>query len=334
MSDKPVGPNAPSGTRRLVAPDLLPLLDMFPSFELTADVLALVRSGAGMKGMLQPPPLSPAQQAVACLERFVPGQAGGPDVRLLLYVPPGKAAAPRPAFLHLHGGGFVLGMPEINDGANRALAAELGCVVASVDYRLAPETRFPGAVEDGYAALAWLHAEAEALGIDRARIAIGGESAGGGHAASLAIWARDRGEYPICLQLLDSPMLDDRTGSIGESHPYCGEFVWTPANNRFGWSALLGVAAGGAGVPQGAVPARADDLSGLPPAFIAVGALDLFLEESIEYARRLIRAGVPAELHVFPGAFHGFSVAGGDAPQALNLWRLKNDALARAFCQR
>jgi triacylglycerol lipase len=202
-----------------------------------------------------------------------------------------------------------------------------------VDYRLAPETRYPGAVEDGYAALLWLSANAEQLGVDRARIAIGGESAGGGHAAALAIVARDRGEVPICLQVLDSPMIDDRTGSTSDPHPYCGEFVWTSVNNRFGWRALLGVEPGGPQVPTAAAPARLENFAGLAPAFILVGALDLFMEEDVEYARRLIRAGVPAELHVIPGAFHGFGAAGGTAPQVQTALRLRREALARAFRQ-
>jgi triacylglycerol lipase len=217
---------APSGTRRLVAQELLPVLDMLPAFDFNADILAFIRGGGGRDMGLRAPPLSAAQQAVACAEHFAPGPPGAPNVRVLVYTPPGAAAA-RPAFLHFHGGGFVIGMPELNDGSNRLLAAELDCVVASVDYRLAPETRYPGALEDGYAALTWLHAEAEALGVDRGRIAIGGESAGASHAARLAILARDRGAFPICLQLLDSPALDDRSGSVGEPHPYCGEFVWT-----------------------------------------------------------------------------------------------------------
>ena len=278
MPDSPID-NPPGSTRRLVAVELLPVLDILPTFELTPEILAFVRSGGGRPEGLAAPPLSPAQQAVHCEQRFVPGLAGAPDVRVLVYTPPGKQAAPRPAFLHLHGGGFVLGMPEINDGSNRALASELGCVVVSVDYRLAPETRFPGAVEDSYAALAWLHADTGQLGIDRNRIAIGGESAGGGHAAALAILARDRGEIAICLQLLDSPMLDDRTGSTSDPHPYCGEFVWTPANNRFGWRALLGVKPGGPDVPAGAVPARVQKLDSLPPAFISVARSICFLRK-------------------------------------------------------
>jgi acetyl esterase/lipase len=320
-----------SRTRDLVAPELLPLLDVLPAFDFNEQVLQATRAGIGIEPQNRPP-LSLEQQAVACEQRLVPGPPGAPEVRVLVYTPSRhEAVTPRPAYLHMHGGGFVLGNPEINDESNRSLVAELDCVVVSVDYRLAPETRFPGALEDCYASLVWLYAEAERLGIDRSRIAIGGESAGGGHAAALALLARKRGDIQICLQLLDSPMLDDRTGSSSEPHPHCGEFVWTPNSNRFGWGSLLGVEPGGPEIPVEAVPARAADLTGLPPAFITVGALDLFLEEDMEYARRLIRAGVPTELHVIPGAFHGFAVAGGQAPQVQACMRLRRDALGRAL---
>ena len=328
-NNKSIGPG---GSRRLVAPELVPVLDFLPSFDFNEETLRAVRGGIGMES-LKRPPLSAEQQSVACEQRFIPGPPGAPDVRVLVYTPPpGKnAAATRPAYLHIHGGGYVIGNPEINDGSNRTIAAELDCVVVSVDYRLAPETRFPGALEDCYAALTWLHAQAEALGVDRSRIAVGGESAGGGHAAALALLARRRGAVPICFQLLDSPMLDDHTGSSSDPHPYCGEFVWTAASNRFGWRSLLGMEPGTDAVPPDAAPARAADLTGLPPTFIIVGALDLFLEENLEYARRLVRAGVPTELHVIPGGFHGFSVAGGEAPQVQACMRLRGDALARAL---
>lgn len=322
---------APTGTRRLVAPEFLQALDAFPAMELTPEILTLARGALADNPAIRPPPLSAQQQAVSCEEQFAPGIGGAPDVRMLVYTPPGPASEPRPALLHIHGGGFVLGSPETMDQPNRALVADLGCVLVSVDYRLAPETRAPGAVEDCYAALAWLHANAESLGVDRSRIAIGGESAGGGHAAALAIYARDRGEIPICFQLLEYPMLDDRTGSTADPHPYCGEFVWTPANNHFGWRALLGVDPGGPDVPTQAVPARVADLSGLPPAFILVGSIDLFLEEDMEYARRLMRAGVPTELHVIPGGFHGFGVAGPGAPLVRTAARLTREALARGL---
>ena len=323
--------SGPSNSRRLVAPELLPLLDFLPSFDFNEQTLRAVRSGTAISPMKRPA-LSAEQETVTCEQRLIPGPPGAPDVRVLVYTPPGKnATTARPTYLHIHGGGYVIGNPEINDPSNRSLAAELDCMVVSVDYRLAPETHFPGALEDCYAALTWLDAQAEQLGVDRSRIAIGGESAGGGHAAALAILARDRGGTPICFQLLDSPMLDDRTGSHSDPHPCCGEFVWTAASNRFGWRSLLGIEPGTTDTPSGASPARIADLTGLPPAFIAVGALDLFLEENLEYARRLIRAGVPTELHVIPGAFHGFAVAGGSAPQVEACTRLRRDALAHAF---
>jgi acetyl esterase/lipase len=320
--------SAPGNSRGLVAPELLPVLDRFPEVELDDEKLATWRAASrGLPGATLPP----EAQAVRCEQRFIPGPPAAPDVRVLVYTPATTTASLRPAYLQLHGGGFVMGAPELNDGANRALSAELDCVIVSVDYRLAPETRFPGAVEDAYAALGWLHREAKTLGVDGARIAIGGQSAGAGHAAALALRARDRGEISIRLQMLDSPMIDDRTGSTADPHPYCGEFAWTPAKNRYGWRALLGVEPGGPGVPVEAVPARVADLRNLPPAFIVVGALDLFLDENLEYARRLIRAGVPTELHVIPGAFHGFSSVGGEAPQTILALTLRRAALARAF---
>jgi triacylglycerol lipase len=219
----------------------------------------------------------------------------------------GDEALAHPALLHLHAGGYVVGSAFGNDAAQAALCAELACVIASVEYRLAPEFPHPAPVEDAYAALKWLHGEAAALRVDPARIAVGGESAGGGLAAALALLARDRGEVPIVFQHLIYPMLDDRT-VLAEPHPFAGEFIWSPEQNRFGWAALLGGEPGGPDVSPYAAPARATDLSGLPPAFISVGALDLFVEEDMEYARRLIRAGVPTELHVFPGAFHAFDI--------------------------
>jgi acetyl esterase/lipase len=326
--------NQPDGSkgdrfREMIAPELRPGLDALPSFEWNENALAQVRSF----DMRQMPAaeLSTQQASVQCEERFVPGPEGAPEVRVLIYRPPGPMEGARPVFFHLHGGGYVIGVPEINDAQSRSISFEQRCLVISVDYRLAPETRYPGSLEDGYAALQWMYGHAAELGIDRSRIAIGGESAGGGHAAALTILARDRGEIPIRFQLLDCPMLDDRTGSGSEPHPYGGKFVWTPDSNRFGWQALLGVEPGGPNVPVGAVPARTPDLSGLPATCITIGSLDLFLEETLEYIRRLNRAGVSTELHVIPGAYHGFSMAGMGAPQVQQMLQLRRDALARAF---
>jgi triacylglycerol lipase len=200
----------------------------------------------------------------------------------------------------------VLGSIAALEATDRTLSADLSCCIVAVDYRLAPETRFPGAIEDCYAALAWTHAHAAELNIDPTRIGVMGESAGGGLAAALALLARDRGEHALAFQHLIYPMIDDRTCIAADPHPYVGEFVWTPERNHFGWSSLLGVEPGSEGVSPYAAAARAEDLTGLPPTYIATGALDLFLEENLAYARRLIRNGVPVELHVYPGGFHGF----------------------------
>jgi acetyl esterase/lipase len=177
-----------------------------------------------------------------------------------------------------------------------------------VDYRLAPENVFPGGLEDCYAALLWVYSQAQQINIDVSRIAVGGESAGGGLAAGLALLARDRGVVPIAFQMLIYPMLDDHTGVATVANPNAGEFVWTAGSNRFCWTSLLGHEPGGPGISAYAAPARAGELRGLPPAFIAVGALDLFVDESIQYAHRLIRAGVATELHIYPGAVHGFDL--------------------------
>jgi triacylglycerol lipase len=178
--------------------------------------------------------------------------------------------------------------------------------------------------------LAWLQRNAEELGLDPERIAIRGESAGGGIAAGLAIMARDRGGPPICFQLLIYPMLDDRTVT-GDPHPYAGEFVWDRPSNHFGWQCWLGVAPGSSEVPPLAAPARVENLAGLPPTFIATAALDMFAEENLEYARRLLRAGVPTELYLAPGAFHGFEAMAPEADVSKRFIALVDNALKRAF---
>jgi acetyl esterase/lipase len=296
-------------TRHLVDPELVAALEAMPSRAIIAGNLGEVRAMRAEMLAAAPPP---TVTDVAVSEHRIPGLSGAPDVRVLVYAPQ-SATGSLTGFLHIHGGGYIMGQPEMTDARNRLLARELGCVVVSVDYRLAPETAFPGAIEDCYAALRWLHAQAGARGVDVGRIAIGGESAGGGLAAALALLARDRGEVPLAFQLLIYPMLDDRAGVTVEPSPTVGEFGWSRESNRFGWASLLGGEPGGAEVSPYAAPARAEDLAGLPPAYIAVGTLDLFLEENIEYARRLMRAGVPTELHVYPGAYHGFQ---GVAPEA------------------
>jgi len=263
-------------------------------------------------------------------ERSIPGPKGAPNVRVFV-INAATGGTPRPAVLHIHGGGFVAGTVEEVIPKLQRLAREHDCVIVTVDYRLAPETRFPGALEDNYAALKWLYRSAPALGVDASRIAVAGESAGGGHAAMLAIAARDRGEVPIVFQLLIYPMLDDRTGSSRPVPPYIGAYIWVPASNRFGWDSLLGVAAGSRNVFAGAVPARTTNLAGLPPAFVGVGAIDLFVDENLEYARRLINSGVATQLCVVPGAYHGFDIIAPNAPTSVAFRATWSAALKKAF---
>ena len=310
-------------TRHLVDPELVAMLDVFPSVTFTPESLALIRNAPLMNTGV------PDFPTVSVREQFVPGPQGAPDVRVLVYHPSSRSTS-LPAILWIHGGGYIIGSPEQEDIRVKSIVSTIGCVAVSVDYRLAPETPHPGPVEDCYAALTWLHAHAGELGVDTTRIAICGASAGGGLAAALALLTRDRGEVPLAFQLLIYPMLDDRTVTTAEPHPYTGEYIWTPEANRFGWTALLGQEPGGPDVSPYAAAARADSLEGLPPTFICVGALDLFLEEDMEYARRLMRSGVPTELHVYPGAFHGFNMAV-DAKVSQVMNRDLLDALVRAL---
>jgi acetyl esterase/lipase len=270
----------------------------------------------------------------AWVERSLPGANGAPDVRVYVInagAQGTKNGPARPAILHIHGGGFVRSTAALSIPQLQPVAQALDCVIVTVDYRLAPETTFPGALDDNYAALMWLHAHAAELGVDPTRVAVMGESAGGGHAAMLAIAVRDRGEVPLMYQALVYPMLDDRTGNVRKVPPHIGTLVWPPERNRAGWTAFLGVPAGGRKVPEGSVPARVENLRGLPPAFIGVGSIDLFVDEDITYARRLIDAGTPVELDVVPGAFHGFDSFMPDASISKQFRATLIAALGRAF---
>lgn len=223
-------------------------------------------------------------------------------VDVWLFRPPGAGAGPHPALLWVHGGGYVIGSPAQDAGQCRRMAERLGIVVAAVDYRLAPEHRFPEPLHDCHDALRWL---ADRPDVDPARVAIGGASAGGGLAAALALLARQRGEVSPVFQLLSYPMLDDRTVTRRDVDVRSLR-LWNPRANRFGWSAYLGRPPGGPDVDPLAAPARATDLSGLPPAWVGVGTADLFHDEDVAYAERLQAAGVPCQLDVVEGAFHGF----------------------------
>jgi acetyl esterase/lipase len=215
---------------------------------------------------------------------------------------PAAGAPQSSGLLWIHGGGMVIGSAKQDDTLCRRYAAELGVLVTAVDYRLAPEHPFPTPLEDCYSALVWLAGQP---GIDPTRIAIAGASAGGGLAAGLALLARQRGDVAPCFQVLAYPMLDDRTATRTDLDERSFR-AWNNRANRFGWEAYTARRAGAADVSELAAPARAQDLDGLPPAWLGVGSLDLFCDEGLRYAERLAAAGVPCEVDLVEGAFHGF----------------------------
>lgn len=227
--------------------------------------------------------------------------ASGVGIRL--HRAPG-ATGTAPGMVWIHGGGYLIGTPAQDDAICRRFARELGITVAAVDYRLAPEYPYPIPLEDCYSALSWL---AGLPSVDPKSVVIAGASAGGGLSAALALLARDRGEIDVAAQVLVYPMLDDRS-STAEGIDGSGHKLWTQSSNKYGWSSYLGDAD-----PNVAVPSRRDDLAGLPPAWVGVGTLDLFHDEDLAYAERLRAAGVPCQLEIVEGAFHGFD---GVAPKA------------------
>jgi acetyl esterase/lipase len=266
---------------------------------------------------------------VTVQEIVVPGPKGAPPVSLRVFQPTGlKTAAP--ALLWIHGGGLIFGAPERDDRTNIAFARELGITVAAVRYRLGPDHPAPAAVEDAYAGLRGLAERADDLHIDTDRIAIGGASAGGGLAAALVLLAHDRAEIRPVFQLLLYPMLDDRTTRRTDLNTLKVR-VWTPKSNRYGWSSYLGDTVAGPDVSPYTAAARREDLTGLPPAWIGVGTLDLFHDEDVEYARRLNDCGVPCHLDVIPGAFHGFDVVFPKAEISREFWRRQARALKDAL---
>jgi acetyl esterase/lipase len=313
----------------LVHPELRDLVPMVEQFAKAMPPL----NRANLENRRRPNPIfsQPPIAGVPYEKRMIPVGKGQPDVAI--YVINAKPGTSRPAILHTHGGGYVIGSAESSVKSLQQLCIKLDCVAVSVDYRLAPEITYTGSVEDNYAGLKWLYSNAATIGVDPSKIAVMGESAGGGHAALLAIAARDRGEVPICYQCLIYPMLDDRTGTSRKMPPHVGTLIWTPEQNRFGWESFLGIAPGRARAPKNAVPARVADLKGLPPAFIGVGTLDLFHDEDVDYAQRLNATGINAELIVVPGAFHGFDGISMLRKNKLGDWfeATKINALRRGF---
>jgi acetyl esterase/lipase len=300
--------------RKLLDPALRPVLDAFELPTIDAEGILAIRSMS-----LEVPGLS---DAVVRTEHLVPGD---PPVRVRVHRA-ADAAAPQPAVVTIHGGGYVIGSYDMDGPLLDRWCQGLGIVGVSVEYRLAPETCYPGPLEDCYAALRWTHDKADELGVDPARVGVYGLSAGGGLAAGLALLARDRGEVPLAFQLLDCPMLDDRNATASMRAP--GLYMWTRESNEFGWRSYLGGLYGSDDVPPYAAAARATDVAGLPPSFVIVGAIDGFRDEDVDYALRLNQAGVPCELHVIAGLPHAYLLVPDAAPVRLAV-QCTDDWLAR-----
>ncbi len=281
--------------------DLHGLLSMMPQENFSKEALSEIRKASSVSfGRVVPQDAS-----VMVRDEWIPGPEGAPKVRVRLYAP-GGSAEDRPGILYLHGGGYILGSPEMCDGVCCKLAGEIGSIVVSVDYRLAPDHPYPAPLEDCYAALKWFTSSAPKLGVDAGRIAVTGASAGGGLTAALALLARDRGGPDIVFQAPLCPMLDDRN-ITPSSHEFTDKRLWNRSKNLFGWEMYLGELYGG-DIPPYAAAARAADLSGLPPTYTYVGELDLFRDETTEYVTRLLQVGVPTEFHIYPGCFHAFDL--------------------------
>jgi acetyl esterase/lipase len=306
-------------TAALLHPNVAQILQAIPFPTISAENLAMMRSFA-----FPGPELS---DAVTRTDVVVSDE---PHVVVRVHRPKG-VDGPLPCLYSIHGGGYVIGSFTMDDAKFDSWCQKFQCVGVSVEYRLAPETPYPGPLEDCYAGLRWTHDHAEELGIDRDRIGIGGVSAGGGLSAALALLARDRGELAVSFQLLECPMLDDRQAT--SSSQLDGLPIWSRESNTFGWQSYLGELYGAADVPYHAAPARAADLAGLPPTFIAVGSVDGFRDEDVAYATRLNEAGVPTELHVYPGLPHGHSLFQG-VPAVAQWQRDVEDWLGRHFAAR
>jgi len=269
---------------------------------LTGATLAAVRSAR--------PPGAVLSGEVEHTELTIPGD---PPVRLRVHRRRG-ATDVLPCLLAIHGGGYVVGDATVDDALFEDWCRRFDVVGVSVDYRLAPETPYPGPLEDCDSALLWVRAHAVELGIDPGRIGVFGVSAGGGLAAALSMLARDRGDVPVGFQLLLYPMLDDSQTTV--SSRWSDVPRWDPVSNRFGWQSYLGRLHGTTEIPYTAAPARAADLTGLPPTCVVVGTADAFHDEDVAFAQRLVHAGVPTDLHVFAGGAHGFASPACRAPLA------------------
>lgn len=304
-----------------VLPELLEILKSAPRFDLNRD-LEMMRN-------FKRPSLEKSSDVLTFTFMIK-----GPESQLpvKIYEPKKRQFEKLPAVFWIHGGGYVLGHPDVDDGLCERFVKDIHCVVVSIDYRLAPEHTFPSAIEDCYAGLKWTTENAEELRIDDSRIAIAGASAGGGLAASLALMLRDKGELKIAFLMPLYPMLDDRnvTPSSYEINEDNLPTAWNREANLVAWRMYLGSNFGKEVSPY-AAPARAKDLTKLPPVYTCVGQLDPFRDETLEFVIRLAQAGVPVEFHLYPGCFHGFDSIYNDAQISEKARSEYISALARAL---
>ncbi|MFF2479810.1 alpha/beta hydrolase [Paenibacillus sp. NPDC058071] len=289
-----------SRSRHLIDPEIISAVDLIPTTDLTLS--KLMESRENQSKMIKPIDVT-EKFPVTFEEKTVPSYFGGPDIRIEIIRPNQPKYEKLPLYYSIHGGGMVMGSPIGDRVSNASLAAQHGFCCVAVYYRLAPEHVQPSQLQDCYSGLKWCIEHAEELAIDTEKVAIAGSSAGGGLTAGLALYIRDQKEFDIHHLRLRSPMLDDRTG-ITPEHPYAGEFVWTKRSNYFGWESVLGHEPGKEGVSEYYVPARAESLAGLPPTYISIGSIDLFIDEALLFAKQLAFDGVLVELHVYPGYHH------------------------------
>ncbi len=282
-----------------VDPELVEAVDLFPAELITAIGDDPPAARAMLEGLMEAMVDALPPTDVTIEERAIPGPDG--DIPIAIYQPPNPA--PRPGLLMIHGGGYIVGTAR-EDINGIGYAEHVGCTVVSVEYRMAPEYTYKEAIADCFAGLNWIFDNADQLGVDASRIAIGGGSAGGGLTAALALYNRDNKGPDVAFQLLVYPMLDD-THETPSGYEVTHPNVWNRDVSLKAWKMYLGDEQGAEDVSPYAAAARATDLSGLPPAFVTVGTEDLFRDEDIDYAQRLMPAGVPTELLVIPGMYHG-----------------------------
>lgn len=312
--------------RDLIDPDvrepLDQLLEVMPGgFNSIPDIVQRRAAVTQMLAALEIPP----NPNVTSEDRMVPGPDGAPDIKVRIYRPV-DATGTLPGIYFIHGGGMILGDIDGEDAVATSVCEQVDAVVVSVEYRLAPEHPYPAPVEDCYAGLAWMARHAAELRVDPDRLAVYGGSAGGGLTIAISMLARDRAFPALRFQMPIYPMIDDRN-ETPSSHEITDVGLWDRAGNIEAWKWYLGD-----GKPdQYAAPARAEDLAGLPPTYIDVGTLDLFRDEDITFAMRLMAAGIPTELHVSPGAYHAAEVFAPAAPLSERIWTRRFEALRRAL---